>query len=150
MAAEPSSLLLGVHVAAGAVALALGPATLLLHRLRGPLAAGYQVAVAVLTTTALGLVAIDPAGLWWLVPFAVGTEAAVIGGSWLAHRTPGRTTPWRVRLMGGSYVSLITALLVVSWGRNVLAWVLPSIVGVVVVETAAARVGRTREVADAG
>lgn len=145
MAMTASDALLGVHVAAGAVALALGPLALVVRGWRRALAVGYQVAVAILTTTALGLVATDPARLWWLVPFAVGTEAAVIVGWWLARGRPGRVTPWRVRLMGGSYVSLITALLVVSWGSNVLAWVLPTILGVVIVETVAARAGRTKE-----
>lgn len=153
MALEPSSVLLGVHVTAGAAALVLGPlAVFASHRLpwRLVLATGYQIAVAVLTTTALGLVGLDPGRLWWLVPFAIGTEAAVLAGWWLGHDVTvgGRVqvTPARVRLMGGSYVSLSTALLVVSWGSSVPAWVLPSLVGVLVVETAAARAGRGRDV----
>jgi hypothetical protein len=44
---------------------------------------------------------------------------------------------WRVRVMGGTYVGLTTALLVVSWG-NPLAWIIPSAIGVPVVERAAA------------
>ncbi len=146
MAIEPSDLLLGVHVAAGTSALLLGPLVLVARRWsrrQAAPAAGYQAAIAVLTTSALGLVCLAPSRLWWLAPFAIGTQAAVIGGWVLGRReSGGGATPGRIRLMGGSYVSLITALLVVSWGSNILAWVLPSIVGVVVVESAAARVGR--------
>ena len=143
MAPDPSSLLLGLHVAAGAAALGLGPLAMVGRRWQRALGAGYQGAVAVLSTTALGLVAIDLARLWWLVPFAIGTQAAVIGGWWLGRHGSDRVTPGRVRLMGGSYVSLITALLVVSWGHP-LSWVLPSAVGVFIVEAAAARAGRSR------
>ena len=147
MTIEPAGLLLGVHVAAGAAALTVGPLALMGWRRRWgvwrpALAAGYQGTVAVLNTTALGLVALEPARLWWLAPFAIGTQAAVIGGWWLGGRDSGGVSPARLRLMGGSYVSLITALLVVSWGSP-LAWVLPSVVGGAVLETAASRVGRS-------
>jgi hypothetical protein len=41
-----------------------------------------------------------------------------------------------VRLVLGTYVGLLTALLVVSW-RSTLAWVLPTVLGAPLVERAA-------------
>lgn len=92
-----------------------------------------------MTTTALGLVAFAPGRFWWLAPIAALTQAAAAGGGWLRRR--GTRRPWQVRLLGGSYVSLVTALLVVSWGGWA-AWVLPTLVGVLAVETAAERARR--------
>ena len=136
--------LLALHVAAGVAALALGPlaaAASIRRSAEARLGNAYQVAVAALTSGALGLVALAPGRLWWLAPIAVATEAAALGGRRLASRATAAARAWRIRLLGGSYVSLVTALLVVSWGTWA-AWVLPSVVGVVAVETAALPRGR--------
>ncbi len=137
-------ILMTVHVAAGAVGLLLGPwamAAAIRGGRRSAAALAYQGAVAVIATTALGFVVLDWRSWWPFVILAVGTEAAVAAGWWArSHRTPG----WlgrHVRLICGSYVSLVTALLVVSWG-SVLAWVLPTVVGIVLVERAAKRASR--------
>jgi len=130
------------HISAGVAALGLGPLAFLAARRGGGGGARlghlYQVAVAALNTTAIGLVALAPARLWWLLPIAVATEGAAVSGWWVWHRSGPAT--WAVRLLGGSYVSLITALLVVSWG-TVLAWVAPAVLGLVLVESAASRAG---------
>ena len=135
--------LLSVHVAAGVTALICGPAAVAvsLRHVRQPLLGiAYQAAVAAVTATALALVALAPERLWWLAPLAVVTEAAALGGWWLAHRDSA-SGGWQIRLLGGSYVSLVTALLVVSWGTWA-AWVLPTIVGAVLIETATLPRGR--------
>lgn len=129
--------LLLIHAGAGTLGLLLGPVAALAAARRRPdvqrLTVAYQVAVTVVCVSALGLVALAPATFWWLIPFAVGTQAAVV----VARRS---TDPVRrTRLLGGSYVSLVTALLVVSWG-NPLAWILPTLLGIGLVERAAARV----------
>ncbi|HEV2089259.1 MAG TPA: hypothetical protein VGR21_13175, partial [Cryptosporangiaceae bacterium] len=137
------SVLLWSHIAAGVAALAVGPLAVLGER-RGwstRLGVAYQVSVAALAVTALGLVALAPARLWWLIPIAVATVAAAAGGAWLRRRDAGGWTPWQVRLLGGSYVSLVTALFVVQWGTAV-AWLGPGLTGFVVVETAAHLVDR--------
>ncbi len=135
------TILMAVHVAAGVVGLLLGPlaVTAAIGGGRRNAATGaYQAAVAVITTTALGFVVLDWRAWWPFVILAGGTEAAVVAGWWAArHRPPG----WlgrHVRLVCGSYVSLVTALAVVSWGSP-LAWVLPPVVGAVLVERAAHR-----------
>ncbi|MDQ3897904.1 MAG: hypothetical protein M3326_11810, partial [Actinomycetota bacterium] len=103
-------------------------------RRRSPGAAAYLAAVTVLTATAAGLVALRP-GLWPFLLLAGGTEAAIVG----ARYAPSHAG--YVRLVCGSYVSLVTALLVVSWG-SILAWVLPTVVGTVLVERAASSTRR--------
>ena len=135
------TILMTVHIAAGAAGLLLGPlaiAATLGGGRRSPAALAYQAAVAVITTTAVGFAVLDWRSWWPFVILAVGTEAAAAAGWWArSHRAPG----WlgrHVRLLGGSYISLVTALLVVSWG-SVLAWILPTVVGVLVVERAASR-----------
>ena len=133
------TLLLTAHVGAGVAGLLAGPpamAAALRDRRRTPAAAAYLAAVTVLTVTAAGLVALRPA-LWPFLLLAAGTEAAVI-----AARRVG-PLPAHVRLVCGSYISLVTALLVVSWG-SLLAWILPTVVGTVLVERAAASTARPR------
>jgi predicted naringenin-chalcone synthase len=120
---------LGIHIAGGVLGLALGP--LALSRARRPLAA-YRVAVLVVCASTLGLVAMDVSGLWPFALLALGTAALVIGG----QRTRRRDV--FIRLIGGSYISLVTALLVVSWG-SVAAWLLPTLLGIPLVEWCAAR-----------
>lgn len=127
------SIVLMSHIAAGVAGLLIGPAAIgaSLHDRRDtrPVRA-YRLAVTTLTATAVALVALNP-GLWPFLLLALGTQVAV-----LMSRTV-RRLDRHVRLVGGSYVSLVTALLVVSWG-SIAAWVLPTVVGTVLVERAAA------------
>jgi len=128
------NLLLAVHVAAGVVGLLAGPAVLAaaLHdRRRTVPARVYVVAVTVLTATAAALVVLRPADLWPFLLLAAGTQAAVVAARYVPSRAG------HVRLVGGSYISLVTALLVVSWG-SVLAWILPTVIGTVLLERAVA------------
>ncbi len=134
------SVLLAVHVGAGAAGLLLGPGAIsaaVHHRGSTRAGQGYLVAVTVLTITAVGLVALDPGALWPFLLLAAGTQAAVVG----ARSVDARAT--QVRLVGGSYVSLVTALAVVRWG-TLLAWVLPTLVGTALVEWAASSSRRRR------
>lgn len=136
--------LLLVHVAAGSAGLVLGPfafraAAAGAGRPRRS-AAAYQVAVAALCASALGLVALRPA-LWFLGPVALGTQAAALAGWAVSRGRLAGGAPRQVRLVGGSYVSLVTALLVVSWAGFPLAWVLPTAIGHPLIERAARRAG---------
>jgi hypothetical protein len=122
---------LWIHAAAGAAALVAGPIVL-----RGGSIWLYQAAVAVVTTTAVALSAFDWERLWWLALIAAAVQAAALAGL-----REGLPAAWRVRFLAGTYVGLVTALLVVSWGSP-LAWILPTVVGVPLVERAAHGVGR--------
>lgn len=129
------SVLLATHIIAGIAGLLLGPATLraaLANRRRTAPSRSYLFAVTVVATTAAGLVALRPAELWPFLLLAVGTEAAVLAAG---HA---RRIEHHVRLVGGSYISLVTALLVVSWG-SIAAWILPTVIGTLLVERAAGR-----------
>ena len=97
------TILLGVHITAGTTGLLLGP-------------------------LALGLVALSPGRLWWLGLVAVATEAAALAGWAVRRRHPSGWLGWHIRLMCGSYLSFVTAALVVNWASP-LAWVLPTAVG---------------------
>ena len=134
------SVLLGVHVGAGAAGLLVGPAAIsaALHdRRRTRPGHAYLAAVTVLTATAVGLAALDPGALWPFLLLAAGTQAAVVG----ARSVDSLAT--HIQLVCGSYVSLVTALTVVRWG-TLLAWVLPILVGTALVEWAASSTRRPR------
>ena len=127
------SVLLVFHIAAGIAGLLLGPAVLaaaLADRRGTAPSRAYLTAVTVLTVTAAGLVALRPAALWPFLLLAMGTEAALLAAG---HA---RRIDHHVRLVGGSYISLVTALLVVSLG-SIVAWILPTLIGTFLVERAA-------------
>ena len=125
--------LLAVHIGTGIAGLLLGPAAIraALADFRPPARSAYLGGVTVLTVTAAGLVALRPGDLWPFLLLAAGTEAALLAAPRV--RSPAR----HARLVCGSYVSLVTALLVVSWG-SVWAWILPTVIGTVLIERAVA------------
>jgi hypothetical protein len=127
-----------IHVTAGIAGLVIGPAAIRAaagDRRRSRAGRAYLLAVTVLTASAAALVALRPGALWPFLLLAIGTEAAL-----LAARTA-RPLDRHLRLVCGSYISLVTALLVVSWG-SILAWVLPTVIGTVLTERAAGAIGR--------
>ncbi len=131
MAAE---LLLALHVAAGSVALVAGPVAYLNRRRRAPAMRLYFAAVVGVAATALGLVGAHAGRLWWLAPLALLTAAlAQLGRS--AGRPSGAS---RARAAahgwGGSYIALVTALTVVSISAAAVSWILPTVIGVALIE----------------
>ena len=134
------SAFLAVHVGAGVAGLLVGPGAIsaALRDRRGTRAGqAYLASVTVLTATAVGLVALGPGVLWPFLLLAAATEAAVIGAWFVDARAT------HVRLVCGSYVSLVTALTVVRWG-TLLAWVVPTLIGTALVEWAALSTRRPR------
>jgi hypothetical protein len=135
---------LAVHVVAGTVALGLGPIWLLARLARNPgraAAAGYHVAVGVASATG-AVLAVTAPGLAWLLPLAVLTQALAVTGA-VARRRDWRG--WRSvqpHLLGGSYIALVTALLVAETG-NAVFWVLPAVVGQVPIAVAKRRLHAT-------
>jgi len=133
------TVLLAVHVAAGTCGLVLGP-PILWRLARRPirnhthrLEVAYLLAVAAVSASALGLVLNNIGAFWWLAPIAAATCGAAYGAYRLQRRTGLAAITWHARLLGGTYISLLTALLVVSVG-GWMSWVLPSLVGAAVVE----------------
>jgi hypothetical protein len=138
------SLLLAAHVAAGSAGLLLGPVAMAAPKRRGRhtrVGYAYQLAVAGLAVTAVGLASLAWGRLWWLAAIAVATEAAALGGLWTRRRHFAGWIPWHVSLMCGSYISLVTALLVVNWSSP-LAWVVPTVVGTPLIARRASRARR--------
>jgi len=138
------AVVLGAHIAAGSAGLVIGPIAMTASKRRGRhtrAGIAYQVAVAVLAGTAVVLVAFAPGRLWGFVLIAVATECAAIAG-WIVkrRRKPG-WLPRHIGLMAGSYVSFVTALLVVNWASP-LAWILPTVIGTPLIARTAARARR--------
>jgi len=124
--------LLVPHVAAGALGLLLGPLALALPKRRdrhGLAGRVYVPVTVVMTTTALGLFALDPGRLWGLALIAAATLVTALAGASLARRRPRGWVPAHIRLTGSSYLSFVTAFLLTQWSSP-LAWVLPTAVGV--------------------
>lgn len=143
------SVLLALHITAGLAGLVLGPVAVAAARHpghHGLAGVAYQAAVVAVTLTALGLVALAPTRLWGLGVIAVATSAAALAGGEVRRRRRPGWLPVHIRLMGGSYLSLVTAALVVSWSSP-LAWILPTMLGAPLIAAAvhrsAAPAGRT-------
>lgn len=163
-------LLLALHVAAGVVALVGGPLAYAsavgrdedrvghgFRKERPPngrrrrlqvradaLIGVYLAAVLVVATTALGLVALDPAGLWWLGPLALLTAGLALRGRAAGAGGDGAAARRRRGGWGGSYIALVTAALVVSFPGFGAFWVLPTLIGVSVIERPRIRAARLR------
>lgn len=139
--------LLLVHVIAGIAGLLLGPLALAVPKRAGwhpRLGRVYLVVVAAMTSTAVVLAVLDPARLWWLGLIAAATAVTALLG-WRARlrRAPG----WvgrHVSLMCGSYVSFVTAALVVNWSGP-LTWVLPTLIGSPLIAAASRRASRSAQ-----
>jgi hypothetical protein len=123
-------LLLTAHVVLGVTALLLGPLWLVLRR-RGAAAVGaavaYQATVAVVALSGAWLAVTAP-GLQWLAPIAVLTETLAVTGALARRRRWQGWRSWQPHLLGGSYIALVTALLVAETGVPIF-WVLPAVVG---------------------
>jgi len=112
------------HVVLGASGLLLGPAVLLLVGGRQRVvAAAYFAALTGVTLSATVPAVADLDALWWLLPFAAGTQlSALLGVRAWRRRRPGASA----HLLGGTYVALVTGALVVSTGNPVF-WILPAL-----------------------
>ena len=145
--------LLALHITAGSLGLALGPAALWRSR-GGPAAASgiggaYLFSVLAVSLTALGLIALDWSDLWWLAILAAFSSSLAVA-AFLASRL--RFRGWERACAhgeGGSYIALVTALLVVSVDgpAAVATWILPTLAGLPLIEVRAARL-RARERAE--
>ena len=94
--------------------------------------------------TALGLIAFDPAGLWWLAPLAALSYGLALLGVIAPRRRGQRWVGLYARGQGGSYIALVTALLVVSveGPLSIGAWIVPTLVGHQLIEWRVARIRR--------
>jgi hypothetical protein len=125
------------YIVSGTLALALGPVALLAaarrHSSRELLLTAYLWAVFATCLTAAVVSLLDWSRLWWLIPVAVLSYLlALVGYVAVRHGWP----KWvSAHGLGGSYIALWTALLVVSAGdisttAEIIAWILPAAIGV--------------------
>jgi hypothetical protein len=132
-----------LHITAGTAGLALGPVAMLAPKRRGrhTRAGGvYHWTVLAVCLSATGLALLSWPELWWFLPIAAFSYANALLG-YMAVRI--RWANWlgaHIAGMGGSYIALVTALLVVNGSGQLILWFLPTIVGTPLIAWAINRV----------
>jgi hypothetical protein len=132
---------LGLHVAAGSAGLVLGPVAMFSAKRRGVhtrAGEAYYYVFIVLFATSVALAVLDFERAWWLALIGAGS----FGFAYLGYRAAKqRQQNWviaHVSGQGGSYIALVTALLVVNLNAisggvvrltTVLAWFAPGLIG---------------------
>lgn len=128
---------LATHIAAGATGLLLGPIAMRATKRRGRhtrLGETYHWVMLAVCVSATVLAILDWHRIWWFLPIAAFSYANALVGYVAAKR---RWRGWlaaHVGGMGGSYIALVTALLVVNLGETLpIVWFVPTIVGTPVI-----------------
>src|SRR5829696_991383 len=109
--------LLALHIAAGVAGLALGAAVIWASRVSPALdhrSAAYPWVVLAVSLTAVALLALDWPDLWWIALLAALAYLLALLGYFAPRR---RFRGWRLAYahgQGGSYIALVTALVVVA------------------------------------
>jgi hypothetical protein len=153
------TVLLNIHIAVGALGLLLGPLAIWRdtrelgsrQRPTGSLSVAYVWTVLAVSLSAIVLVIWYRAELWWLVPVAVFSCALAMLGRYAAARQFRGWSHAYVHGQGGSYIALVTALVVVALTVDgpitgpaaLIPWALPTIVGTLLIERWRRRLVRT-------
>src|SRR5437588_5875146 len=124
---------LTIHVACGSAGLVLGPVAMLSGRRRGShtrLGEAYHWVALILFFAAVALAVLNWDQVWWLAFVGAISYGLALLGYLAAKR---RWTGWlraHVAGQGGSYIAMVTALLVVNTGgRSPLPWIMPTVIG---------------------
>jgi hypothetical protein len=129
---------LAIHIAAGTIGLVLGPILMFARKRPGLHTRGgaiYHWTFLVLFLSSVVLAALDWSRVWWLALVGAGSYAFALLGYLAARRRRGDWLLRHVSGQGGSYIAMVTALLVVNsetfFGTHgsVLAWILPTVIG---------------------
>jgi uncharacterized membrane protein len=125
--------ILAAHVAAGVTGLILGPLAMKAAKQRGPhtrLGEAYHWVILAVCVSASVLAILAFQRIWWFLPIAGFSYANAFVGYMAAKRRRRGWLRMHVAGMGGSYIALVTALLVVNVGEALpLVWFLPTVVG---------------------
>lgn len=157
--------LLVVHIVTGTAGLLLGLLAMRQdtrrfaagERTTGPVNTWYRWTVLVVCLSAVGLVLVRRTDLWWLVPVSALTYGLAVLASESARRRFRGWTHGYAHGIGGSYIALVTALVVVSLAVNgplggsaeLIPWLAPTAIGTVLIEVLRRRiVARQPAVAD--
>jgi peptidoglycan/LPS O-acetylase OafA/YrhL len=124
---------LAIHIAAGTTGLILGPIAMRAPKRRGPhtrLGEVYHWILLVVCASATLLAVLSWGRLWGFLPVAAFSYANALVGYVAAKRRWRRWLRAHIAGMGGSYIALVTALLVVNVGQRLpLVWFVPTVVG---------------------
>lgn len=142
--------LLVVHIVTGTAGLLLGLVAMRQdsrrfgagERTTGPVNTWYRWTVLVVCLSAVGLVLVRRTDLWWLVPLSALTYGLAVLASESARRRFRGWTHGYVHGIGGSYIALVTALVVVSLvvdgpvrgAAELIPWLAPTAIGTVLIE----------------
>jgi uncharacterized membrane protein len=137
-----------IHVAAGTTGLILGPVAMTARKRRGRhtrVGEVYHWVMLAVCLSATAMAIADWERIWWFLPIAVFSYANALLG-YLAAKI--RWRGWLAAHIGGmcgSYIALVTALLVVnSRPAPIWVWFLPTIVGTPLIRrTIGLRLGRS-------
>jgi hypothetical protein len=126
-----------LHVAAGAVAVVLGPFaivfTLKARRLNW-VGESYHWAIALVCLSALVMVPYDWARLWVFWPISIASYLFVYLGQRAAEAPGGLWYRGVLRGYGGGWIALLTAILVVSAPDHPWIWAIPIVAGTALIE----------------
>ena len=144
---------LWIHILSGGLGMLVGLAaiwTTWRHRTHTASGEVYHWLVLLICVSAAGLAVLSWSSLWWFIPIA----AVSYSFSFAAYRAAQRRRPgWLskyLRGLGGSYIALTTAVLVVSVPDLPVTWFLPAVLGTPIVEWASRRPGLTSAPAAGG
>lgn len=87
----------------------------------------YHWVVLAVSGSAVALAVLDWSRLWWLAIIAVGTYGLALMAYAAAKRRPRGWLHVHVAGQGGSYIALVTAVLVVNLGGPLVLWLLPTL-----------------------
>jgi hypothetical protein len=131
---------LAVHISAGALGLVLGPIGMLAPKRRGRhtrVGEAYHWVFFTLFISAVVLAALNWDEVWWLALVGAFSYAFALMGYVAAKRRRPGWLLWHVSGQGGSYIAMVSALLVVNWenitgtagAASFLPWLLPTVIG---------------------
>src|SRR3954454_2161182 len=124
---------LALHIASGTLGLLLGPVAMRAPKRRGrhtDAGTVYFWAMAAVCASAAVLAVLDWHRLWWFLPIAAFSYANALVGYLAVRIRPEGWLRAHIGGMGGSYIALVTALLVVNVDQTLpIVWFLPTIVG---------------------
>lgn len=134
------STILAVHIVCGFAGLVLGPIAMFARKRPGRhtrVGDLYHWIMLAVCATAAALALLDWQRIWWFLLIALGSYAQAFVGYLAAKRRWRGWLLWHVSMQGGSYIALVTALLVVNWEPmtgtpgmySPWAWLLPTLVG---------------------
>jgi hypothetical protein len=130
---NPHAVALTIHAACGSVGLVLGPVAMLSGKRRGThtrSGEAYHWVFLVLFLSAVALAVLNWDEVWWLAFVGAFSYGLALLGYLAAKR---RWAGWlraHVAGQGGSYIAMVTALLVVNTGgRSPFPWVVPTLIG---------------------